>query len=81
MLVLSRKVGEKILVGDNIVITIVRVQGDKVRVGVDAPDEISIVREEIAGTDAAVPQAEAAEAEALPLTTEEDCDHQRKVAV
>lgn len=47
MLVLSRKVGEKILIGDDVAITVVRVQGDKVRIGVEAPREILVVREEI----------------------------------
>ena len=47
MLVLSRKVGEKILIGDNISVTIVRVAQGTVRVGVEAPQELPIVREEI----------------------------------
>ena len=47
MLVLSRKVGEKILIGDNIAVTIVRVAQGIVRVGVEAPRSMPIVREEI----------------------------------
>lgn len=47
MLVLTRKVGEKILIGDNISITVVRVAKGAVRIGIDAPDDIPIVREEI----------------------------------
>lgn len=47
MLVLSRKVGEKILIGDNIAVTVVRVSQGVVRIGVEAPNELSIVREEI----------------------------------
>ena len=47
MLVLSRKVGEKILIGDNISVTVVRVAQGTVRIGVEAPDELPIVREEI----------------------------------
>ena len=47
MLVLSRKVGEKILIGDNISVTVVRVAQGTVRIGVDAPDDLPIVREEI----------------------------------
>ena len=47
MLVLSRKVGEKILIGDKISVTIVRVAQGTVRVGVEAPQEMAIVREEI----------------------------------
>lgn len=47
MLVLSRKVGQKILIGDRIAVTVVRVAQGTVRIGVDAPEEYSIVREEI----------------------------------
>jgi carbon storage regulator len=47
MLVLSRKVGEKIFIGDNISVTIVRVAQGIVRIGVDAPADLPIVREEI----------------------------------
>ena len=47
MLVLSRKVGEKILIGENVTVTIVRVAQGIVRVGVEAPKNMPIVREEI----------------------------------
>jgi len=47
MLVLSRKVGERILIGDNISVTVVRVAQGTVRIGVEAPDDLPIVREEI----------------------------------
>jgi carbon storage regulator len=47
MLVLSRKVGERILIGDNIAVTVVRVAQGIVRIGVEAPAELPIVREEI----------------------------------
>ena len=47
MLVLSRKVGEKIHIADNIVLTVIRVQGDKVRLGFEAPREIAIHRNEV----------------------------------
>ena len=47
MLVLSRKVGERILVGDDITITVVRMAQGVVRIGVEAPSEMPIVREEI----------------------------------
>jgi carbon storage regulator len=49
MLVLSRKVGERILIGDDIAVTVVRVAPGIVRLGVEAPDELPIVREEIKG--------------------------------
>ena len=42
MLALTRKIGERIVIGDNIVITIVEVKGDNIRVAIDAPREIKI---------------------------------------
>jgi len=47
MLVLSRKEGEKIRIGDDVVITIVRAQGGKVRVGVEAPKDVVVLRDEL----------------------------------
>lgn len=47
MLVLSRKRDERILIGDNIVITIVDIRGDKVRIGVEAPAHVPVHRQEI----------------------------------
>ena len=47
MLVLSRKINERILIGDSIVLTIVQVQGSTVRIGIEAPPEVAIVREEL----------------------------------
>jgi len=47
MLMLSRKVDEVIVIGDNIRITIVKVRGDKVRIGIDAPKDVSVHREEV----------------------------------
>lgn len=47
MLVLSRKNGERILIGDNIAITVVRINPGSVRLGIDAPRDMSIVREEL----------------------------------
>jgi len=48
MLVLSRKVGERILVGDQITITVVRVNNGGVRLGIEAPGDLVVVREEVA---------------------------------
>lgn len=48
MLVLSRKVGERILIGENIAITVVRVSGGGVRLGIEAPNDLPVVREELA---------------------------------
>ncbi|MEW4570792.1 carbon storage regulator CsrA [Tautonia sp. JC769] len=47
MLVLSRKIGERIRIGDTVTLTVVRVHGDKVRLGIEAPDTVSIHREEV----------------------------------
>lgn len=47
MLVLSRKLGEKIVIGDNIVVTVVKIDRNQVRIGIEAPHEVSIHREEI----------------------------------
>lgn len=47
MLVLSRKTGERILIGDKITITVVRISGGGVRIGIEAPEELAVVREEL----------------------------------
>ena len=47
MLVLSRQRDESIMIGDNIVITIVDIRGDKVRLGINAPAEIPVHRQEV----------------------------------
>jgi carbon storage regulator len=48
VLVLSRKVGERILIGDKITVTVVKIGHGGVRVGVEAPPEMAVVREELA---------------------------------
>ena len=47
MLVLSRKQNERIRVGESVVVTIVRVNGDKVRIGIEAPSEMRVLRDEL----------------------------------
>ena len=47
MLVLSRQRDESIMIGDNIVVTIVDIRGDKVRLGINAPTEIPVHRQEV----------------------------------
>jgi carbon storage regulator len=47
MLVLSRKERERIKLGDSIVVTVVRVAGDKVRLGIEAPADVLVLREEL----------------------------------
>ena len=47
MLILTRKVGESVLIGDDISITVLSVRGNQVKLGVEAPKEVSVHREEI----------------------------------
>jgi carbon storage regulator len=47
MLVLSRKESQRIKVGDSIVVTVVRLSGDKVRLGIEAPRDMVVLREEL----------------------------------
>lgn len=47
MLVLSRKAGERILIGDDVAITVVRIGPNSVRIGIEAPRTMNIVREEL----------------------------------
>ncbi len=47
MLVLSRRAGEKIVIGDEVTVTVLEVRGDVVRVGIDAPRSVRVHREEV----------------------------------
>lgn len=47
MLVLSRRIDESIIIGDDIVITVVGIRGDKVRIGVEAPPNVPVHRQEV----------------------------------
>jgi carbon storage regulator CsrA len=67
MLVLTRKLQERIHVGDNITITVVRVQGNSVRLGVEAPKHVRVVRGEVAAKDA--------QAAAATVPASSGCDH------
>jgi len=59
MLVLSRKANEKIVIDGGIVLTVVKIEGGQVRLGIEAPSDVKILREEIAAK-AGVRRAEAA---------------------
>lgn len=47
MLVLSRKIGDKLMIGDDVVLTINRISGNRVAIGIEAPREVRIVRGEL----------------------------------
>jgi len=61
MLVLTRKVSERIQIGDDVTLTIVRIDGNKVRIGIEAPEHIKVKRDELA------PKAERASASNLSI--------------
>ena len=47
MLVLTRRIGEKLIIGDNVTVSVLGVSGHQVRIGIDAPREVRVNREEI----------------------------------
>ncbi len=47
MLVLTRRVNERIMIGDDVVVTVLEVRGDQVRIGIDAPRDVKVFREEV----------------------------------
>ena len=47
MLILTRRVGETLIIGDNVTVTVLGVKGDQVRIGVNAPKDVTVHREEI----------------------------------
>jgi carbon storage regulator len=77
MLVLSRRVGESIVIGDDVVVTVLEQRGDVVRVGVDAPRHVAVRRQELlaqleeTNRAAASPQADAVAGLARLVTRKE----------
>ena len=66
MLILSRKINEKIMIGDDISISIIEIRGDQVRLGVDAPKSIKVFRQEVFDAIKAENKAAAQSAPVLP---------------
>jgi carbon storage regulator len=60
MLILTRRVGESLMIGDDVTITVLGVKGNQVRIGVNAPKEVAVHREEILNR---IEEAAAAESE------------------
>ncbi|MDR0524590.1 MAG: carbon storage regulator CsrA [Spirochaetaceae bacterium] len=66
MLILSRKVNEKIMIGEDISISIIEIQGDHIRLGVDAPKAIKVFRQEVFDAIKSQNKAAAASASVFP---------------
>lgn len=73
MLVLSRRVGESVVIGNDVVVTVLEVRGDVIRLGVEAPREVAVHRSEVfeaieaANREAAAPDAQAVSSLAAEL--------------
>jgi carbon storage regulator len=84
MLVLSRKPNQSIRIGNNINITVVRIKGNTIQLGIDAPKEVHVVRSELLERESSVtpsaPQANVAEQPLLPTASAEKCDASAIVA-
>ena len=70
VLVVSRKVGQRILIGDKIAVTVVKVGSGGVRIGIDAPTEMAVIREELAQQLRQAEQLALDAAEQPPLETD-----------
>ena len=69
MLVLSRKVGEKIVIGDNITVVVNRVSGNRISLGIEAPSNVRIIRGELAEAATAFEEEEVESAEPAPVVS------------
>ncbi len=47
MLILSRKINEKIMIGDDVSVTIIEIRGDQVKIGIEAPKSVKVFRQEV----------------------------------
>ncbi|MBY0230007.1 MAG: carbon storage regulator CsrA [Gemmataceae bacterium] len=68
MLVLTRKAGEKIIIADNVTVEVLEIQGNRVRIGIQAPQGVTILRQELLAAKQAV-EAHKAVPEAKDLVT------------
>ncbi|HUW78814.1 MAG TPA: carbon storage regulator CsrA [Candidatus Nanopelagicaceae bacterium] len=59
MLILSRRVGESVMIGDDVVVTVLDVRGDSIRIGIQAPKDVQVHREEVYAAVIAANQAAA----------------------
>jgi carbon storage regulator len=75
MLILSRKVNEKIMIGEDISVSIIEVRGDQVRLGVDAPKTVKVFRQEVFD---AIRAENKAAAESTPVFPELDIGAERE---
>jgi carbon storage regulator len=75
MLILSRKVNEKIIIGDDISVSIIEIRGDQVRLGVDAPKAVKVYRQEVFD---AIKAENKAAAESTPVFPEFDFGARRE---
>jgi carbon storage regulator len=69
MLVLTRKLMEKLYIGNEICVTVVRLEGGQVRLGIDAPRDIAVVRAELLPDRRQLAEPESPVSDGLPLTT------------
>jgi carbon storage regulator len=67
MLILSRRVNEKIMIGDDVSVSIIEIRGDQVRVGVDAPKTVKVYRQEVFDSIKAENKAAAESKPVLPI--------------
>jgi carbon storage regulator len=74
MLILSRKTNEKIMIGDDISVSIIEIRGDQVRIGVDAPKTVKVFRQEVFD---AIKAENKAAADSSPVLPELDFGAQR----
>lgn len=66
MLVLTRREGEVLLIGNNVAVTVLGIKGNQVRIGIDAPRDVNVAREELLAPAAQAAHREATKAREVP---------------